>query len=355
MTEKLTIPKSDLVEKFYDKPFKFSYSSLNKLLYSPISFYNWYVLKEREDALESYFIEGKAIHCLLLEEDNFKKQFIVTPGNLPTATSKKVVEAMYKLWKTNSDQPTNNFKDYSRQILDWLIEDNTFQNLTNDKDLSKTGAKTGDEKRLAKFLTTSCSDYFNYLKSSGDRDVMDQATYDRCLEGVEVIRANKDIMKMLSLDNSSFELLEVYNELPLEMDLKGEPFGLKGIIDNLVIDYENKQIRINDIKTTSKSLNEFENSLDYYKYWMQAAIYLKLAVAFVQKELGKDQTLKDWNVKFHFIVLDRYNNVYAFPVSNESMLDWQARLKEIIEKAKYHYTKREYKLPYEFALGQVKL
>jgi hypothetical protein len=184
---------------------------------------------------------------------------------------------------------------------------------------------------------------------------MDQETYDRCLEGVNIVKDNKSIMKLLSLGDSSFELLEVHNELMLEMDLKDQPFGLKGIIDNLVIDYENKEVRINDLKTTSKSLNEFENSLDYYKYWMQAAIYVKLAVAFVQKELGKEQSLKDWNIKFHFVVLDRYSNVYAFPVSNESMLDWQARLKEIIKKANYHYTKRDYKLPYEFAMGQVKL
>jgi len=355
ITDKITIPKSDLVEKFYNKPFKFSYSSLNKLLYSPISFYNWYILNEREDALESYFIEGKAIHCLLLEQEKFDKQFIVTPGNLPTATSKKVVEAMYKVWKTNSDQPTTKLKDYSKHILSWLVEDNTFQNLANDKDLTKEGAKTGDEKRLAKILTTSCFDYFSYLQSSGDRDVMDQETYDRCLEGVNVVRDDKSIMELLSLGDSSFELLEVHNELPLEMELKDQPFGLKGIIDNLVIDYENKEVRINDVKTTSKSLNEFESSLEYYKYWMQAAIYLKLAIAFVQKELGKEQSLKEWNIKFHFIVLDRYNNVYAFPVSNESMLDWQARLKEIITKANYHYTKRDYKLLYEFALGQVKL
>ena len=86
----------DPLENFYSKYFMFSYSSLNKLLHSAPLFYNWYILKERQDSLESYLVEGKVIHCLILEEGMFDKQFIVMPGVLPGVSNKKIVHAFKK-------------------------------------------------------------------------------------------------------------------------------------------------------------------------------------------------------------------------------------------------------------------
>ena len=50
-------------EAFYAKEYNFSYSSLNKLLFSPKVFYKQYVLKQREEKMESYLIDGKVVHC----------------------------------------------------------------------------------------------------------------------------------------------------------------------------------------------------------------------------------------------------------------------------------------------------
>ena len=50
-------------KEFYDKEFSFSYSSLNKLLFSPSLFYKDYILKEREIKTDRHLIEGKL--CLL--------------------------------------------------------------------------------------------------------------------------------------------------------------------------------------------------------------------------------------------------------------------------------------------------
>ena len=69
----------ELEDKFYEKEFNFSYSSLNKLLFSPSLFYKEYILKDREQKIEKHLIEGSAIHCLLFEPDNFKNKFIVLP------------------------------------------------------------------------------------------------------------------------------------------------------------------------------------------------------------------------------------------------------------------------------------
>lgn len=344
--------ESRLLNEFYKKDFFFSYSSLNKLLYAPVSFFNWYVLQQREDKLESYLIEGKAIHCLLLEKHRFDEQFVVLPGEIPTATSKKLVEAMYQMWKTQEWDMGTKLADCKEEILAWLVADNTYQKLVDDKDLTKKGAKTGDEKRLEKILTAQNEEYFQYLQKSDTKDVMDQASKDRCLEAVEIIKKNDDIKKLLHLDGSDFELVEVYNEMQINIKLKSLPFGLKGIIDNFVVDHQSKTISINDLKTSGKSLTEFKDSIDYYKYWLQAAVYVLLVKSWLITQ-GVD--VEEYKVQFHFIVIDKYNQVYPFPVTSETLLDWSGLMDEVLKKAKYHYENKDFELPYEFATGQVKL
>ena len=62
------IKKDDNKEKeFYAKDFNFSYSSLNKLLFSPSLFYKDYILLDREVKTDKHLIEGKLVHCLLFE------------------------------------------------------------------------------------------------------------------------------------------------------------------------------------------------------------------------------------------------------------------------------------------------
>jgi orotate phosphoribosyltransferase len=48
-------------------------------------------------------------------------------------------------------------------------------------------------------------------------------------------------------------------------------------LDNVVVDHNSKTIFINDLKTTGKSIQDFPESVEYYKYWMQAVIYVMLA------------------------------------------------------------------------------
>ena len=62
---------NEKLNEFYKNKFYFSYSSLNKLLYSPTLFYNWYILKEKEDRTDKHLLEGKVLHCLLVEKDKF--------------------------------------------------------------------------------------------------------------------------------------------------------------------------------------------------------------------------------------------------------------------------------------------
>ena len=70
------IKNLDKEEKFYaNKNFAFSYSSLNKLLFSPWLFYKDYILQDRDIKTDKHLVEGKLVHCLVFEPENLTKKF----------------------------------------------------------------------------------------------------------------------------------------------------------------------------------------------------------------------------------------------------------------------------------------
>jgi hypothetical protein len=321
---------------FYAKKFYFSYSSLNKLLFSPRTFYTHYVLKQREDRMDSYLVEGKVIHCLLLEGDKFNDYFIVSPSKLPEGNGRLIVDKVYS--KYADDPDIKEFKDYEKDIVDILSEINLHQAL-----------KT-DAQRIERVVIDQNISYFNFLKNKGNKTIVDAETLEYCSKSVEVFKSNSQIVELLGMGKVQTDTFKVYNEMPLEMDLPGFPFGLKGIVDNIVVDADNKRIYINDIKTTGKGIQNFQESVDFFNYWMQSAVYIRLVLEYFQKYIDGS-----WLVKFNFIVIDKNQQVYPFEVSPASTLEWLKDLNTKLLEATYHYNNKDYTLPYKFVTGQVYL
>jgi hypothetical protein len=323
---------------FYKKPFEFSYSSLNKLLWNPQAFYQIYVLGNREEKTESYLVNGKIIHCLLLEPEKFNDQFIVSPAKLPTDSTRSVVDRVYAHaveLQANGDARTE-FTDFSDAVLDVLKDINLHQSL-----------KT-DQQRIDKMYTAEAMNYWEFLKAKGNKTLIDQETYDFCKTGVDLIKMNPEICNLIGCNITDFSNKEVFNELFVNAQMNNKPFGVKGIIDNLVIDHDKKIIYINDIKTTSKDLKDFPSSIEFYNYSLQAAMYCSLiGIKFI------NLIDRGYELKFHFVVIDRSYQVYAFPVSENTLNNWLSALMTGLEKAEWHYINKNYDLPYDFALRKV--
>ena len=314
-------------ERFYSKKFQFSYSSLNKLMFVPNTFYKHYILGEREDRLDSHLVEGRALHCLLLEQEKFDDLFVVSPSSLPGDNAKKVIDKVHALSCQEGCEALS-LSSHEVVILDILREINLHQSL-----------KT-DQQRVEKMLTAENISYYEFLKSKGSKTVIDQETYDKLKGYVEIILSNESVTSLLQLGS-----LNSWSEVPLEAVTKYS-FGLKGIVDNYVYDPETKVVTINDFKTTGKTISEFKETVDYYKYWMQAAMYYKLIQANFS---GLSE------IRFNFIVIDKYQQVFAFPVCAATLHSWVWSLDEILEKADYHYTNRRYDLPYEYLVNKISL
>jgi len=324
--------KEDL---FYKGEYSFSYSSLNKLLFSPKLFYRDYILKQREIRTDKHLIEGKLVHLMLLQPEKLHDEFSITPGKVPSDNIRRVLKAI----SNNFHDPKNYIKleDLDVEIMQALKDENLYQSFKN------------DSKKLAKIQTEDNEEYYKFISTSDKKDVVDNDMLLKATERVKLIKANKDVMSLLEHEATDFEMdtTQVYNEKFLDCKLNDFKFGLKGYIDKYIIDDESQTITIIDLKTTAKPLDKFAETVDFYNYWLQAAVYSLLVVKNVNEEQQK------YKIIFKFVVIDTYDQVYVFPVSEQTLIRWMASFKEILHEANYHYNERKYSLPYEFANGNV--
>jgi len=336
-----------LEAEFYDKPFNFSYSSLNKLITSPGIFYTEYILKKREVQYGKHLLEGTIIHYLVLENQGFDEKFIVSSETLPGETNMIVANYCFDAYAAMKDpDETLELCDFEPQILECLKNIDKHQSLKDTKD------GLGDDKRVNKIVEPKTEEYFKFLKNKEGRTIIDSAMLDKCTRRGQVVTENVKMRELLGLDLISDGIkYGVYNELYVEVPAKeGSLFGFKGFIDNLVVDVAKKAVYINDFKTTGKTLTKFDESVDFWNYWMQAAVYKQLV-----KDYLKAVLTDEWTIEFRFIVFDKYDQLYAFEVTNETMDKWETRLQVAIKEASYHYESRDFTLPYDFAKGNVKL
>lgn len=327
-----------LENNFYDKKFYFSYSSLNKLMWNPAVFYQLYVLGMKEERTDAHLVQGKIVHALLLEEEKFDEQFIISPGKLPSDSVKTVIDRVFNHYtevSANGDLRTK-LEDFDQAVLDVMKDMNYHQSL-----------KT-DQQRLDKIISTETINYWDFLKTKGNKTLIDQETFDFCKGAVDLIKTDKNLCDLIACNTTDFDNKEVYNEVPLSIEYGNAPFGLKGIIDNLVIDHDKKTIFVNDIKTTSKDLKDFKETIEFYSYWLQAVMYCTLVSV-----KHKDLLESGYNLKFHFVVIDRSFQTYPFYVSERTLNNWLDRMNKVLEAAQWHYVNKKYDLPYEFATGSV--
>jgi hypothetical protein len=85
---------------------------------------------------------------------------------------------------------------------------------------------------------------------------------------------------------------------------------------------------------------------------MQAVIYTILTN---NQFLADREDKLDWKFQVTFIVIDKYNLVYPFQVSQETLEKWKGSFNEIVKTVKWHYDNRRYDLPYSLVTNSVKL
>jgi len=335
------IERIRLEDEFFSQPFIMSYSGLNKLMFSPALFYNHYILKQRDDVVEKPMVEGKLLHCLLLNPEEFDKEFVLMSSAMPSENPRKILDRLYKHLNEAYPEITgldtleylSKLGNVENAILDLLKDHNLYQSL-----------KT-DQQRLDKMFTEVNIKYLDYLYQSKKKTVVDQEMYDFAKGVVEKIKSDSKINALMGAYQDSLEVnTKVFNELDLVMmEFDEYSFGIRGIIDNLVVDHDSKVIRVNDLKKSGKSISTFKDSIEYFGYWMQAALYVRLINNIKSTTFGVD-----YPVEFRFIVVDPYMQIAPIKINEQTIEEWSIKLDDMLNKAEFHLNKKDFSLPYEF-------
>jgi hypothetical protein len=320
-------------EEFFSKNFYLSYSGLNKLLYSPALFYSHYVLKQRDDSYDQNMVEGSLIHCLLLDKENFDDKFVLSPADTPSDSQRDILDSLYIHYKSLEDDSREELHDFSRAILELLQDRNLYQSMK-------------ESTRIDKMINETTHAYWEYLKKAEGKLIIDQDTYDFAKSVVDKVTTNSVVMDTMGFFGDEMNGVSCTNEVELimEPDASDYPFGFRGFVDNLVIDKENKVIRINDLKKTSKTLSSFQDSIEYFNYWAQAALYtILIEDAFLSLPI-----YDGWTTEFRFIVIDSQMQIAPIKVSGKTMTQWKEKLTDALLEASYHFDNRNFELPYKF-------
>jgi hypothetical protein len=308
-------------------------SALSLLLYSPRKWYKKYIenQEEREPETEAQLL-GSIIHCLLLRPKDFEKEYVISGFGEPTESIKKIVDAVFKKYQELKEVEIEreNLSEYEELILDLCKESNYNQHLKTDK------------QRIDKIASAQA--YFDYLKSSQGKKLVSQENYEFCLRAVERIKSTPTAVSLLEPSGEDY-----YETLVQESYCK--EFGLKGVIDHYKIDHNSKTIYISDLKTlSSKKLKDFPESVEYWGYNMQMAIYVYLL--YIRYNTLLEQGYK---VIVHFIVIDKDGDVYCFPVKESTLLTWLENMKSILEQVKWYFNNNRFNLPYDFERGFINI
>jgi hypothetical protein len=324
--------------EFFDKTFMMSYSGLNKLVHSPASFYHHYVLGQKEDVYDKNMIEGSLIHCLLLNPSDFEDQFVLSSDANPSENQIQVLHRLYEHYKElkASGDHREELDEFNYAITDILQDINLYQSMK-------------PETRLAKMVNDSTRSYWEYLKKSEGRTVIDHDTHDFAKAVVEKITSNAQIMDLMGFFGDEMNGITMQNESELVTFLGEDlPFGIRGFLDNMVFDKQKKEIRINDLKKTGKELKSFTESIDYFRYWMQAAFYNML----VKKIYLSKPEYSDYKLIFRFIVVDPYMQIAPIKVTDETMKKWEEDTMTLLAEASYHFNNKNFELPYQFLINK---
>lgn len=327
--------------EFYENDFNFSYSSLNTLITAPRAFYTEYILGQKQDEFKKYLLEGTLIHYLVLEHQGFDDKFLVASDSVPSANTVKILERLYEEHFLQREDESLTLDHFENEVDDLLTQEKLHQS-TKDK-----------TKRLAKIIDPKGREYFEFMKKRANRTIIDAGMLDTCTTRANIVKTDPQMQNLLGMNRKvDGRTFAVYNELAVSIPKEetGLPFGFKGILDNVTIDVGKRLIRINDFKTTSKSLVNFEESVEFWNYWLQAAMYHTLVKKFFEKFINDE-----WTIEFRFLVFDKYDQLYPFFVKKETMAEWLESFEQIKKEAQYHYETKDFSLPYEFAKGEITL
>lgn len=163
-----------------------------------------------------------------------------------------------------------------------------------------------------------CSPYYDELKRVDRKTPVTQLQYNDAFDCVRILKTSPNTERYFSEGTETFK---PYYQLKFKGEYNDIP--LRGMLDLVWVNYEDKIIYPFDLKTSSKKEYEFPLSFMQWSYMIQASLYTEL----VTQAIAKDDYFKDFEIaNFQFITI---NNTTRTP------LVWEYKGSKAAEETAY--------------------
>lgn len=335
-------------EKQYYKEKRISNSSLKYFEQSPSTFQKF--INSELEQIEKYYLDrGKQIHMAILEPDKFKKNYTVVDFDVPKSEQQKqFCEDYIKYLNVDTSKLGKDFTEN-----DELNENHSL--LAAYRDNYKT---TGKEEKIledARTLKNKLIRYVEYLtKRKQFKDILSWSNWNRITSLKEGIVKHKLAKELLSLDELSTK--QAWNELQIFWDDPIHNLPCKSMIDRLIVDEENKEIILVDLKTaiTFKDFKERCRDLGYFR---QMAFYWFAIYWWTKNALNKNY--RDYTAKTYIVALKTTDDadVKVFSIEEQYLKEGLNDMQSIMNDVAWHWeeNKWEYSKAYYIGDGSDKL
>jgi hypothetical protein len=297
-------------------------------------------VSQQSDSLEL----GSAIHKMILEGD----KYILSEVDKPNGKLGVVVDKAYWLYNLASHLgKTVTLEELVREAA--TMADYYTGVLTEDR------INDAVDKGRA---------YFEFLVRKGDRRdivVLTPALKGRLEKSVSSIKANRDIMSLIRPSGDIFDVRHFREDVIVaEAMVNGRVLKLKCKVDSWSIDFDNKVITLNDLKSTGASIQGFMGkyvtvfepgegteilsrkefvggSFQKWHYHRQMGMYAMMLKASCVEEFGITD-IEQWEFKVNMVVAETLPpyNAYSFDVHNGWLEAGVLEMEDLLARVAWH-------------------
>lgn len=303
-------------QKDYFKIKAVSSHSLSYFEESPLTFKK-FLDEEIEEVDKRYLDFGRQVHMRILEPQRFKESYTVLSYELPKSEQQKLFCAVYV------ERP--HMKKEDRLILAYSTAYST-KGKSDDKILQE-----------AKDMYDKLKDYLTYLtKAKKYKEVLTFAKkqrIDTCFENTY----NHKLANELLFDKEIQTGILSYNELELEWEHPmHKHVPCKSMIDRLIIDTNNKVIKLVDIKTTI-SLKTFKDSVYTFNYHRQMAFYSLAIYWYIKNVLKMD--VEDYKFEVYIVAIKstQPHDVRVYQITDDMLNKGFDEIAILMNRLSWHF------------------
>lgn len=295
-----------------------SYSSIKVFIEDRKKYYRQFVLGGPvEDEETDSTIFGSLVDCLQFKPEEFDSRFCVAVSQFPKPQYKRLADKLMDITLLCTDD--NGI--VTREVSSMLEE--AYNALKYDRSGNIVDFKQDSfETAKRKFIGTDVEIYYRQLREAHGKHIVEVDTIEKAQNIVHELRTNPVTRDIMTLKGGGE--YEVFYQFPIVGELSAaitgtDPYPLKGLLDIVIVDHQEKTICIYDLKTAWDNEGEFLGNYRKYKYYLQIAVYFYLVIGWKEK----DTRLKDYKVKYPaFIVAEssNYKNPLIYQTSKENIM-----------------------------------